>query len=181
MSERRVILITGGARSGKSSYALEQANAYTTRYFIATAEAFDEGMTRRIKRHQQERDATFITHEEPLNVGLKIKELASPGSVILVDCLTVWMGNLMHHQCISTDEGRWDECQEIVEFKNAIEEMNGTVILVANEVGLGVIPESEMGRNFQDLAGRLNQWIGQLADELILMVCGQPLVVKGRS
>ncbi|MEM9398944.1 MAG: bifunctional adenosylcobinamide kinase/adenosylcobinamide-phosphate guanylyltransferase [Verrucomicrobiota bacterium] len=181
MNKRRIILLTGGARSGKSHYALKLAADYSTKHFIATAEAFDEGMAKRIKLHQMERTNDFKTHEVPLFLGEKVKELASPGTVIVIDCLTVWITNLMHHKKMALDETLVQKCDEILDFIATIQNAEGCIVLVANEVGLGIIPESEMGRSFRDIAGRLNQWLGDLADEVILMVCGQPLFVKGRE
>ncbi|MGA3187492.1 MAG: bifunctional adenosylcobinamide kinase/adenosylcobinamide-phosphate guanylyltransferase [Bryobacteraceae bacterium] len=163
-----VILIGGGARSGKSRYALEKARAIDgTRAFVATAQPFDKEMTTRIDRHRAERGAEFITIEEPLDLAAAV---AHPHDVILVDCLTLWLSNLMF-----ADKNVDLETRTLLAASQA---SAGTLIFVTNEVGAGIVPDNAIAREFRDRAGILNQRIAAIAHEVYWMVFGQPLRVK---
>lgn len=168
------ILITGGARSGKSAHALELANGHARRIFIATAEAFDDEMRERIARHRAERGEAWETIEAPLDLGTAIQGVRDASAVIVVDCLTVWLGTLMHH-----DAG-FDETAPILH--NALDAVRSAqaarIILVTNEVGMSIVPENALARRFRDLAGRINQQFAAMADQVILTVCGQTLTIK---
>jgi adenosylcobinamide kinase/adenosylcobinamide-phosphate guanylyltransferase len=171
-----VTLITGGARSGKSSFALELAlKGYSQRTFIATALPCDEEMKERILRHQKERGDTFDTIEEPVRLAEAISSIAGQSEVALVDCLTVWLGNLYHHL-------REDEVMvraRIESFLKAVDQASFDLILVTNEVGWGIVPENPMARSYRDMLGFLNRRIAEKAEHVYLLCCGIPLTLKG--
>jgi adenosylcobinamide kinase/adenosylcobinamide-phosphate guanylyltransferase len=169
----RVTLVTGGARSGKSRYAVELAKGFRNRYFIAAAEITDEEMERRIALHRAERGDTFHTVEEPVNLAKALRSLPGDAGIVVVDCLTVWLGNLMHRGF----EGETLPT-EATSFLDAIKSPPTEIILVTNEVGMGLVPETPMGRVFRDIAGRMNQEVARIADRVILMVSGLPIVLK---
>jgi adenosylcobinamide kinase/adenosylcobinamide-phosphate guanylyltransferase len=171
----RITLITGGGRSGKSTHALALARGYGgRRAFIATAEAFDDEMRERIGKHRHERGDAFITMEEPLDPARALTSLPGDITVAVVDCLTVWLGNLMHHR-----GGRDERYPEVDSLMDILSNPPCDIIMVTNEVGMGIVPHNDMARQFRDLAGRVNQEAAALADNVILMVCGIPVTVKG--
>ena len=169
-----VTLYTGGARSGKSRLALEHALRYPRRAFIATAMAFDDEMRQRIAAHQTERGGQFVTLEEPLDLAGALRRVPPATDVVLIDCLTVWLGNLMHHQ---GDDLRWHP--QIDELLAVLDRPPAAILLVTNEVGMGLVPESAMGRRFRDIQGATNQKVAALADTVVFVACGQPLALKG--
>lgn len=165
-----VILIGGGARSGKSRYALEKALAVEgTRAFVATAQAFDDEMAARIQRHREERGENFSTVEEPIELARVIAE--SQFDVTVVDCLTLWLSNIMFAS---------KNCDlEIDALITASQAALGTVVFVTNEVGSGIVPtDNALSREFRDRAGTLNQRVAAIAQEVYWMVFGLPLRVK---
>ena len=168
-----VYLVTGGARSGKSAYAENLACRLcpdgSRRCYIATAEAFDDEMKARIADHRKRREGRFFTVEAPIELGRAISESQEKSGVILVDCLTVWMGNLLHY-------GRLDQKDGLLK---ALENATCDIILVTNETGMGIVPANSLSRSFRDEAGYLNQAVARIADNVILMVCGLPMSVKG--
>jgi len=169
-----VTLITGGARSGKSRYALTLAQRYPTpRAFIATAEPLDDDMRRRIERHRQERASDFVTLESPLDPAESLVTLPTDARVAVLDCLTVWLGNLLHHHP-NVDGPR----TQVTRFLKMLDAPPCDLIVVTNEVGAGIIPHNDLARRFRDEAGTLNQQVAAKADRLILMVSGYPLTVK---
>lgn len=172
-----IILITGGARSGKSGGALQLANGYSPKVFIATAEAFDNEMRERIARHKAERGADWSTLEAPLYLAEAIDSVKSPQAVIVVDCLTVWMGNLMHHDNSLAEDS--PQCSKLIAALGACSAAR--VILVTNETGMGIVPDHPLGRRFRDVAGKLNQRVAAVANRVILAVCGQFLTIKPSS
>lgn len=173
-----VTFILGGCRSGKSSLALRTAEAVDAgqRIFIATAVPFDAEMQDRVRRHQQERGAGWITLDVPLALPEALTEHSREGRVVLVDCLTLWVSNLLLE---------WSDAaaveSRIAELAGAVQACAGPVILVSNEVGLGVVPDSRLGRQFRDLAGMANQTVAAEADEVIMTVAGIPVVIKPRN
>lgn len=165
-------LILGGARSGKSQRALALAEKISgRRVFLATAEALDDEMATRIARHKAERGAGWETVEAPLDIVQALERAATPDVVCVVDCLTLWLSNLMHH--------RRDVEQETARLSHALDARRGSIILVSNEVGLGLVPETELGRAFRDSQGRLNQAIAQTCDTVEFIAAGLPLSLKG--
>ena len=170
---REIVLITGGARSGKSRYAEKRALGLGPRLlYLATGEAGDEEMARRITEHKKRRGENWITVEEPLEVGKAL--LAHQGKIdcVVVDCLTLWVSNLLIRR---GEEGVKSAVKDLVD-KSAHFDFH--LLLVANEVGWGIVPDNALARQFRDLAGWANQQIGAVATEVILMVAGAPLTVK---
>jgi adenosylcobinamide kinase / adenosylcobinamide-phosphate guanylyltransferase len=163
-------LVLGGARSGKSRYAESLITAGQPPWtYIATAEAGDEEMAARIKAHRQRRLSCWRTIEAPRDVAAVLAEYES--APVLIDCLTLWLSNLVLAQA--------DLEGEISRLEKALRAMKAHVVLVANEVGLGIVPEHPLGRQFRDWQGVLNQRMAAQADRVILMVAGLPLAVKG--
>jgi adenosylcobinamide kinase/adenosylcobinamide-phosphate guanylyltransferase len=173
-SSRRVILVLGGVRSGKSRYAQELAALGKRVAFIATAEAGDDEMRRRIVRHREERPASWTTLEEPLALEDALLQCGGKFDTILVDCLTVWAANFMQHE-ISQGDCVLARADRLVQVLRSIP---ASVILVSNEVGSGIVPDNELGRSYRDLLGFVNQRVAAAADEVILLVAGCPLFVK---
>ena len=173
-----ITLITGGARSGKSSLALRLAlENYRIRTFIATAVALDQEMRERISRHQKERGDRFRTVEEPIHLSDTMEGLPADNQVVVVDCLTVWLGNLYHHY--EEDQNRVLAHAEA--FINRLDDLACDLILVSNEVGWGIVPENPLGRSFRDVAGYLNRRVAEKAQHVHLLCCGIPLTLKGNS
>jgi adenosylcobinamide kinase/adenosylcobinamide-phosphate guanylyltransferase len=172
-------LVLGGARSGKSRFAealVEGAAACGT--YCATAEAGDDEMTARIAAHRARREsggrgAFWQTIEAPLALADAIAANAAPERPLLVDCLTLWLSNLMQAEA-AIDEA-------FATLRMALRDAAGPVVMVANEVGLGLVPETPLGRRFRDAAGRLNQELAALADRVVFVAAGLPLVLKGRE
>jgi adenosylcobinamide kinase / adenosylcobinamide-phosphate guanylyltransferase len=162
-------LVLGGARSGKSAWALRLAQSRPGPLtMIATAEALDDDMAVRIARHRAERDARWRTIEEPLNLADALADCARDETVV-IDCLTLWLSNLLH-------AGR-DVDRETELFLRAVADRDA--ILVSNEVGLGLVPETPLGRAFRDHAGRLNQSAAAAAHRVVFIAAGLPLALKG--
>ena len=165
-----VILITGGARSGKSMRAETRAREFLGKpVYIATAEALDAEMHERIERHRARRGRDWLERESPLELVAALGETDGAGAR-LVDCLTLWLSNLMHA------ERDWEkEGSLLVE---TLDRQISPVVLVTNEVGLGIVPDNALARRFRDAAGLLNQMIARVADEVELVVAGLPMRVK---
>jgi adenosylcobinamide kinase/adenosylcobinamide-phosphate guanylyltransferase len=164
--------ILGGARSGKSRQAEQLALASGREvFYIATAQAQDDEMRQRIQRHRGERPVHWQTVEEPLQLAATILSLQAPGRCLLIDCLTLWVTNQLLDEADLQAE-REALCAALVNAR-------GEVILVSNETGMGVVPMGELSRRFSDEAGWLNQSVAALADQVVLMVAGIPLTVKG--
>lgn len=174
-SSRRVTLVLGGVRSGKSRYAQDLAALGKRVAMIATAEACDDDMRQRIARHREERPSNWTTVEEPLALGAALLECGSQFDTILVDCLTVWTANAMQHEASEGGESVLCAADRLVQ---ALRSIPASVILVSNEVGSGIVPDNELGRNYRDLLGFVNQRVAAVADEVILLVAGCPLFVK---
>ncbi len=174
--KKEIILITGGSRSGKSTHALQLAYTRSApRYYIATCPALDDEMKDRISRHRSERaNASWITIEETIDLAGALGR-ASDGGFIVVDCLTLWISNLLFADSDLTEDSVGERCRSVLKVCAGLP---GTVAFVANEVGMGVVPENAMARRFRDLAGRCNQVIAEGSDTVILMISGIPLKIK---
>jgi adenosylcobinamide kinase/adenosylcobinamide-phosphate guanylyltransferase len=174
-SSSDITLVIGGARSGKSSYAEALATSIDgKRVYMATAEPFDDEMRLRIARHQKAREGLFSrTVEEPLDLASALAKVGTEANVVLIDCMTVWVGNLLHHF------GLLDSYAHIDTFLAALENPRTRIIIVTNEVGQGIVPGDPMSRHFRDHAGWLNQSLAKIADTVVWMVAGIPVTIKG--
>ena len=166
----KLTLVLGGARSGKSRYAEGLAKAASgPRTYIATAQAFDDEMRVRIGKHQADRAGDgWETIEAPLDL---VAALRQARGFVLLDCVTVWLGNLMHH-------GR-DIGAAVAELCSALKAADGEIVVVSNEVGLSIVPENALARAFRDEQGLANQRLADVADEVIFIAAGLPLKLKG--
>jgi adenosylcobinamide kinase/adenosylcobinamide-phosphate guanylyltransferase len=165
------LLVLGGARSGKSRYAQQRAETLPGRHlFIATAEAWDDEMRDRVARHRADRSAIWETLETPLELAAAIEAQRGTGAVVLVDCLTLWATNLLlgEHDIDAATEAL---CAAIARF-------DGQIILVANEVGLGIVPDNALARRFRDVAGQINQAVARTVDDAVFVAAGLPLKLK---
>jgi adenosylcobinamide kinase/adenosylcobinamide-phosphate guanylyltransferase len=181
MSMARIILVTGGSRSGKSAYAQQIAeDRPAPRTYIATAPVIDDEMRERVRKHREARGKNrWRTVEETVDLAGSLRGAADSG-VLLVDCLTLWVNNLLFEaekrREVLTEESVIRECGTVLE---ACAGISGTVIFVTNEVGMGIVPDHPLSRLFRDLAGRCNQVMAEQADAVIFMVSGLPLPLKG--
>ena len=165
------LLVLGGARSGKSRYAQQRAEALPGELiFLATAQALDDEMAARIARHQKDRGDRWRTIEAPIDIADMVRAEAGTGRVLLVDCLTLWASNLIFAER--------DHVAHARDLAKAIEHAAGPVILVANEIGLGIVPDNTLARRFRDVAGEINQIVAASVDEAIFMAAGLPLRLK---
>ena len=171
----RLTFITGPCRSGKTRLALKIAlSCPEPRGYLATAQALDEEMALRIRRHQEEREGNFETIEEPLRLIQTLTSLERPYSIVIIDCLTLWLSNLMAKW--GEDEGSLrQEVGRVVDF---FKSFPVPTVIIANEVGWGIVPDNPLARNFRDLSGNLNQELAAVADQVILTVAGIPLFLK---
>jgi adenosylcobinamide kinase / adenosylcobinamide-phosphate guanylyltransferase len=166
-----IVLLLGGARSGKSRMAQTRAEAMTGELiYVATGEALDAEMHERIERHRADRGARWRTVEAPLELPDVIRRESAPGRILLVDCLTLWLSNLMF--------GERDVPIETDRLLAALRAAQGTVLLVSNEVGMGIVPENALARRFRDEAGRLNQRVAAAAHEVLLVAAGLAVRMK---
>lgn len=178
-------LILGGARSGKSAHAeMLAAESGKEVIYLATAQAGDGEMAARIACHRQQRNPAWATVEEPMALGAAIAQWSNPERLILIDCLTIWLSNLLF-----AEEKSYPEVGKIIPpatfeqqrtaFLQALEQATGDVILVSNEVGLGVIPQGAISRWFVDEAGRLNQAVAARCERALWIAAGLPMTLKG--
>lgn len=171
MMPPKALFVLGGARSGKSRYAQARAEASAGQLiFIATAQAFDAEMTDRITQHRADRGERWSTIEAPLDLAGAITAHAAPNMILLIDCLTLWASNLMFEER--------DIAHETQKLVSAIRAARSPVILVANEVGLGIVPDNALARRFRDVAGSINQAVAAAVDEAVMMFAGLPLWLK---
>lgn len=171
------ILYTGGARSGKSTRAQAVAEGLgSKRLFIATAQPLDEEMSRRIARHQLDRGEGWATIEEPLDLTGVITRMASGSDVVLVDCLTLWLANLL-------GAGWNDEeiSRGIEDLSQSVKACDTHVILVSNEVGMGIVPADPQTRAYRDALGSINQRLAAVCDTVVFLAAGLPLMLKGEE
>jgi adenosylcobinamide kinase/adenosylcobinamide-phosphate guanylyltransferase len=173
----KITLITGGARSGKSAHALELADHYreARRYFVATAEALDDEMTARIERHRADRDADFTTVEEPVNLASALEGLNARADLVVLDCLTLWVSNLMRVYSAGSEESFIADADALA---GVMLTAPFATLVITDEVGSAIVPDNPLARRFRDLLGWTNQTIAKVATEVILMVAGYPVRVK---
>jgi adenosylcobinamide kinase/adenosylcobinamide-phosphate guanylyltransferase len=165
------LLVLGGARSGKSRYAQARAEGLGVRpIYVATAQAFDEEMRDRITRHRNDRASQWETVDAPLDLSGVIARRSSPDTVLLIDCLTLWATNLIL--------GEHDVSRATDELTSSLAEAPGAIILVANEVGLGIVPDNALARRFRDEAGIINQRVAAAVSEVHFIAAGLPLKLK---
>jgi len=170
---KEIILITGGARSGKSKYAEQRAAALgSRRLYVATAEAKDEEMAQRIAEHKRRRGDEWTTIEEAVELSGALLAQRGRTDCALVDCLTLWLSNLLLRRDTKYAE------EKIEELLKMLPRLDFHIVLVTNEVGWGIVPDNPLGRQFRDLAGWTNQRIAAAANEIVLLVAGMPMIVK---
>jgi len=176
----RITLVIGGCRSGKSSHALLLANQIagdetpvSRKIFIATSVPTDSEMDARVVKHKKERGDGWHTAEVPLDIPAAIAEFSGEADLILVDCLTLWVSNMMFHEF--DDDGI---LRMVEALQHTLENASSPVFLVSNEVGMGIVPDNGLARRFRDMAGMVNQKIAQSADRVIYMVAGIPMKIK---
>ena len=170
---KQIILVTGGARSGKSKYAEQRAQELGgRRLYIATAEAKDDEMAQRITEHKKRRGNDWTTVEEPVELSSVLLAQRGRTDCALVDCLTIWLSNLLLHR---DAEYAGEQVEQLVEN---LPRLDFHVVFVTNEIGWGIVPDNALARQFRDLAGRANQRIAESAHEVVLTVAGVPMVVK---
>jgi adenosylcobinamide kinase / adenosylcobinamide-phosphate guanylyltransferase len=170
---KNIILITGGARSGKSSYAEQRATELgPRRLYIATAEANDEEMRQRIEEHKRRRGNDWVTIEEPLQLAETLLAQRAQTDCALVDCLTLWISNLLLRYDVRYAQ------EQVNQFVERTRQLDFHLVLVTNEVGWGIVPDSPLGRQFRDLSGWANQRLAAAANQVVLVVAGIPMIVK---
>jgi adenosylcobinamide kinase/adenosylcobinamide-phosphate guanylyltransferase len=174
---KKMILITGGCRSGKSRYALDYANRhFSKKLYLATCEALDEEMAQRIEHHKKMRGPEWRTVEESIDIVDQIRLHGDGVEVIVLDCITLWLSNLLMR--------RKDDLDIIDEVNRLIDTINQgqtSLILVSNEVGMGIVPADPLSRRFRDLSGMANQKIAEVVHTVIFMVSGIPIFLRGRE
>ncbi len=173
----KLILILGGARSGKSSFAITQAKKLSSRrpgvVYIATASPLDQEMRKRIEKHKKRRPASWKTIEEERDLSKTLPRLRKVNTVV-IDCLTLWISNLL-----LSGEREGAILKRTKDFFKILKKRRFTTLVVSNEVGMGIVPDNRLGRSFRDIAGQANQIIGGLADEVYLLEAGIPVKIKG--
>ncbi len=170
-----LIFVTGGCRSGKSQFALDFANRhFRKKLYLATCEAFDEEMAKRIEDHKKKRASDWRTVEEPVRIADAIRECRNNTEVVLLDCITLWLSNLLLRQ--KSDHEVMNEVTTLIDM---VKQGPSSSIIVSNEVGMGIVPVDPLGRRFRDLAGMANQKIAEAAQTVVFMVSGMPLFLKG--
>lgn len=177
----RIVLVTGGTRSGKSGYAQKRAEALPgRRCFLATCQATDEEMKQRVTRHQAQRDpGNWDTIEEPIDIGSCVEKKYDQYNVFLIDCLTLWIANVMDDcQKRGKDASETAFTAILGNLLHQLQYTDATVFLVTNEVGLGIVPENTVARHFRDLVGLCNQIVASQADQVVLLCCGLPFYLK---
>jgi adenosylcobinamide kinase/adenosylcobinamide-phosphate guanylyltransferase len=172
---KTVTLVLGGVRSGKSRWAQELAEKFERVAYVATAQALDGEMREKIRRHQEDRPKQWQTFEEPLELARVVVDHAAEFDLLLVDCLTVFVANLLG--AAEADPGSME--LRIDSLLAALRSAPVAIVLVSNEVGWGVVPPYAAGRKYRDALGELNQLVAAIADNVVLMVAGLPMVLKG--
>ena len=177
-ANRKIIFLLGGARSGKSTFAQELAEQLGSKVlFIATGEALDDEMQTRIKEHKKGRPKNWRTLETPRNVGKTLKEHIGNSEVVIIDCLTLLVSNLLADE-LDYPEAEKRVMAEINELITTMDAIRANFIIVSNEVGLGLVPDNKLGRIYRDLLGKANQLIAKRANQVYFLAAGIPLKLK---
>ncbi len=187
LNVNNITLITGGARSGKSSFGeklLKESNG--RKGYIATAVAFDDGMKDRIKKHQSNRPSSWKTYELPFNISNLIKDISKECDIVILDCITVFTSNILFEKELDWDNVTFEEIDllekniaiEIKKIINLAREYKLNMIIITNEIGSGIVPDNKLSRVYRDIAGRVNQLLGKLSDDVYVSISGLPLKLK---
>ena len=173
---KEIVLVLGGARSGKSSWALKYTEKnYDSYMFLATAEVMDDEMADRVRLHKEDRGPQWKLREEPLAIANVLKTGCEGVEAVLIDCMTIWLSNVL------LQKGE----EEVPVYRNrlieALAQTTHSVIIVSNEVGTGIVPEHPLGRLYRDMAGSLNQKLAATADKVVMTVAGLPIYLKRPS
>ena len=173
---KEIVFVIGGCRSGKSSHALQTAEKMpgSRKIYMATCVPQDDEMKQRVAKHQKERSQGWETVEVPLELPEAILENSRKENVILVDCLTLWVSNLLME---ADDEKKLEKM--IAQLTATLEKAPGSIVLVSNEIGTGIVPENKLARHYRDLIGLANQAVAKTAGKVIWMVAGIPVTIKG--
>ena len=184
----RIILATGGARSGKSTFSEQYLiNRFTEVAYIATAIAFDDEMKLRIAKHRSQRPAEWTTHEAYKGLDQLVREIDGSSQACLLDCLTImvtnWMMDAVHidwdrPEPLAVDRLQSDILNSVATLLETLKTLDLTMVFVTNELGMGIVPENPMARAFRDIAGRVNQLVASQSDEVYFLVCGLPMTIK---
>jgi len=173
---KQKLLVTGGVRSGKSDFALRSAESSNGELiFLATAEAGDDEMSARIKKHQDERSQRWKTVEEPVKIDEVLDAYSKSSNTMLIDCLGVWTSNIL----LSQDKLSFEKSAD--RLIKSVSNFKGNLVMVTNEVGFGIVPDNELSRRYRDMLGSLNKGILEVADAGVLVVCGAPIYLKGKE
>jgi adenosylcobinamide kinase / adenosylcobinamide-phosphate guanylyltransferase len=174
----KITLILGGARSGKSAYAEKLAIDFSLPVtYIATAQIYDDEFKARVQHHKDRRPKNWQIIEESHHLGAALQANIHAGCSLIVDCLTLWLAQCICPECAPPEGVDW--ARERAAFLEILPKLQGNIILVSNEVGMGIVPLGEINRQFQDEQGRLNQAVASIADEVIFVAAGLPLKLKG--
>ncbi len=179
-----ITFVTGGARSGKSAYAVELGKrSGRPVFYLATAEPIDDEMRTRIARHQAERPAEWRTIEEPLELARRVNEDVEPGATVIVDCITVWLGNVLEHHAPETTMDAANACavNEVERLARVAADHKLSLIAISNEVGSGIVPADPLTRGYRDLLGEVNQRLAAMAETVVLLVSGIPVDLRSMS
>ena len=170
---KEIVFVLGGARSGKSSWALNYTEKnYDSYMFLATAEVMDDEMAERVRLHKEDRGPQWKLREEPLDIADVLKTGCKGVDAVLIDCMTIWLSNVL----LKKGEEKVPVYQNgLIE---ALNQSTQSVIIVANEVGTGIVPEHPLGRQYRDMAGFLNQKLAAIADKVVMTIAGLPLYLK---
>lgn len=176
----KIVLVTGGTRSGKSLFAEEYAAKHGKKIaYIATAQIFDKEMEHRVALHQKRRPNDWYTFEAPYDAHATIEKISSEFDMLLFDCLTIYTSNLMFQAESQALEDQYEYIeQNITKLLDSLKGRHGTIVFVTNEVGMGIVPSNDLSRQYRDLAGIVNQKLASVATQVFLVVCGIPIDIK---
>ena len=173
----KITFVIGGARSGKSSFVLNEVSEMKgSKAYIATAEALDDEMKDRIQQHKGDRGQEWSNYEEPINIAELISKIKDKYEIIVIDCLTLWLSNVMH----KSDKPE-DSINLFIQTLKNLDDTGLSLYIVSNEVGMGIVPENPLAREFRDLTGFLNQKVAEVADEVYMVTAGIPIKIKSQK